>query len=179
MLFNTMPTITNTMGMATINIGCITLSLIRLLIAFGFWKGEDPGPKMHVAVKPTPNLMPPLRCGPTFYLLHAIRTKEEFTMTIYRSESALARESVVGKLQSERELPCFENSRNVKMTTPTSLRCRFGTSSWIWISRNPASIWLRLLLGKSLARHQAAMDYRRYSKPCPISPAPRMRPFLS
>jgi len=94
-----MPTITNTMGMATINIGCITLSLIRLLIAFGFWKGEDPGPKMHVGVKPTPNLMPPLRCGPTFYLLHAIRTKEEFTMTIYRSESALARESVVGKLQ--------------------------------------------------------------------------------
>jgi len=37
---------------------------------------------MHVAVKPAPNFMPPLRCGPTFYLLRAIRTKEEFTMTI-------------------------------------------------------------------------------------------------
>jgi hypothetical protein len=24
-----------------------------------------------------------MRCGPTFYLLRAIRTKEEFTMTLY------------------------------------------------------------------------------------------------
>jgi len=43
MLFNTMPTITNTIGIATINIGCITLSLIRLLIAFGFCKRKGIG----------------------------------------------------------------------------------------------------------------------------------------
>jgi len=33
-----MPTITNTMGIATINIGFITFSLIGLLIAVGIWK---------------------------------------------------------------------------------------------------------------------------------------------
>src|SRR5918992_267605 len=27
--------------------------------------------------------------------------------------------------------------------TITNLRCRIGTSSLVWISRNPASIWLR------------------------------------
>jgi hypothetical protein len=30
---------------------------------------------MHVAVKPAANFMPPWRCGPTFYLLRAIRTE--------------------------------------------------------------------------------------------------------
>jgi hypothetical protein len=40
-----MPTITKTKGMATINIGCIILSLMRLLIAFG--KREGPGPKIQ------------------------------------------------------------------------------------------------------------------------------------
>jgi hypothetical protein len=57
---------------------------------------------MHVAVKRAPKTMPPLRCGPIFYLLRAIRTKEEFTMTLYsiyryRSESALASESRIQK----------------------------------------------------------------------------------
>ena len=46
----------------------------------------------------------------------------------------------------------FKNSRNVEMTI-TSLRCLIGTSSLIWGSRNPASIWLRLLLGKSSAQY--------------------------
>jgi hypothetical protein len=99
MLFNTMPTITNTMGMATINIGCITLSLIRLLIAFGFWKRGGSGTENARRRETGAELHATVVFGPTFYLLRAIRTKEEFTMTIYRSESALARESVVGKLQ--------------------------------------------------------------------------------
>ena len=60
MLFNTMPTITNTKGMATINIGCITFSLMRLLIAFGIWKREGVGTENTVAGKPAPNAMLPL-----------------------------------------------------------------------------------------------------------------------
>jgi len=36
MLFNTMATKTNTMGIATITRGCIVLSLDMALIAFGF-----------------------------------------------------------------------------------------------------------------------------------------------
>ncbi len=60
---------------------------------------------------------------------------------------------VLQRNQSEQHTSMFKNSRNVEMTTITSLRCRLGTSSLISISRNPASIWLRLLLGKSSARH--------------------------
>ncbi len=61
MLFNTMPTSTNAKGIATINMGFITLSLIRLLIAFGFWKRKGIGTENTIAVKPAPNAMPPLR----------------------------------------------------------------------------------------------------------------------
>jgi hypothetical protein len=35
-----MPKITNPKGMPRINIGFITLSFFRLLIAFGYWKRE-------------------------------------------------------------------------------------------------------------------------------------------
>jgi len=55
MLFNTMPTITNTIGIATITIGCMIFSLIRLWVAFGFWKRQGSGSEYIVAVKPGPN----------------------------------------------------------------------------------------------------------------------------
>jgi hypothetical protein len=44
---------------------------------------------------------------------------------------------VLQRNQSEQHTSMFKNSRNVEMTTITSLRCRLGTSSLIWISRNP------------------------------------------
>jgi hypothetical protein len=59
--------------MATINIGCITLSLIRLLIAFGIWKREGSGTENTVAGKPALNAMPAVALvAPTFCLLRAM-----------------------------------------------------------------------------------------------------------
>jgi hypothetical protein len=88
--------------MATINMGFITFSLIRLLIAFGFYKRQGSGSENTVAVKPAPNSVPPLPlCGPAFYLLLcASEMNEESKMTLYRSESALARES---RIQNKHE----------------------------------------------------------------------------
>jgi hypothetical protein len=40
MLFNIIPRITNPKGIATNIRGFITLSFLRLLIAFGYWKRE-------------------------------------------------------------------------------------------------------------------------------------------
>ena len=66
----------------------------------------------------------------------------------FTAQLRVGRQHAVGSAQSAtfRE---FSKRRN---ETITSLRCLIGTSSLIWISRNPASIWLRLLLGKSSAR---------------------------
>ena len=76
MLFNIMPTITKTKGMATINIGCIILSLIEALDSL--WILEEGGGRNRntVAVKPAPNSMPLLRMCPVFYLLRAITALE-------------------------------------------------------------------------------------------------------
>jgi len=82
MLFNIMPTITNTKGIATINMGFITLSLIRLLIACGFWKREGIGTENTIAATPAPNPCHRCVCGSAFYLLRAIITKEQSRMIL-------------------------------------------------------------------------------------------------
>src|SRR5207302_9103752 len=46
---------------------------------------------------------------------------------------------VLQRNQREQHTSMFKNSRNVEMTTITSLRCQLGTSSLISISRNPGS----------------------------------------
>jgi hypothetical protein len=58
-----------------------------------------------------------------------------------------------------------------------------GNRFWRWRPhREPrcalTSLKSARLSWKSSAQRQTAMGYRRYSKPCPISPAPRMRFFL-
>src|SRR4030095_3986892 len=72
-----MPRITSPKGLAINNRGFITLSFLRLLIAFGYWKrgrGSEPG--IRSLSKPEPKSMPPLECGPAFYLLRAITALE-------------------------------------------------------------------------------------------------------
>ncbi len=71
----------------------------------------------------------------------------------YVQPTATSVRRVLQRNQSEQHTSMFKNSRNVEMTRITSLRCQLDTSSLIWISRNPGSIWLPLLLGKSSARH--------------------------
>ena len=63
--------------------------------------------------------------------------------------------------------PCNDRSRVWRWRAHQRSRCALFTSL-----RSARLSW------KSSARRQTAMDYRRYSKPCPTSPAPRMRPFL-
>ena len=63
--------------------------------------------------------------------------------------------------------PCNDRSRVWRWRAHQRSRCALFTSL-----RSARLSW------ESSARRQTAMDYRRYSKPCPISPAPRMRPFL-
>jgi hypothetical protein len=72
-----MPRITSPKGIAINNRGFITLSFLRLLIAFGYWKregGQNRG--IRSLSKPEPKSMPPLECGPAFYLLRAITALE-------------------------------------------------------------------------------------------------------
>jgi hypothetical protein len=58
---------------------------------------------------------------------------------------------------------------------------RDGTKGTVPSPREPTNRRLKnqLTTGRSSARCQAATNYRRYSKPCLISPAPRKKPFLS
>jgi hypothetical protein len=64
MLFSTMPTITNTKGIAIINRGFMTLSFLKALDSL--WILEEGGVRTGdtFAAKPEPKLMPPLRLWP-------------------------------------------------------------------------------------------------------------------
>jgi hypothetical protein len=64
MLFNIMPKITNPKGIATNIRGCINSLLLRLLIAFGYWKREGIRTRDTFAVEPEPKPMPPLSVWP-------------------------------------------------------------------------------------------------------------------
>jgi hypothetical protein len=93
-----------------INMGCITVSLIGLLIAVGFWKRKGSGIETQSGVIPRLYSTPPSPWrGPAFYpLLRAIKMNEKSTMTLQVRTSG-SKGSVPGSA------PVFVASRRFKV----------------------------------------------------------------
>jgi len=77
--------------MATINMGFIIFSLMRLLIAFWSWKRKGIGTENTARRETGAELHSTVAfVGPAFYLLsRAIKMNEESTMTLYIGPKAL------------------------------------------------------------------------------------------